>query len=30
MSNWFLEMGLLRANGSPKPAYSAYQAEAQR
>ncbi len=29
-SNWFLEMGLLRANGSPKPSYSAYQAEAQR
>jgi GH35 family endo-1,4-beta-xylanase len=29
-SSWFLEMGLLRANGSPKPAYSAYQAEAQR
>jgi len=29
-SSPFLEMGLLRANGSPKPAYAAYQAEAQR
>lgn len=29
-SSPFLEMGLLRADGSPKPAYSAYQAEARR
>jgi GH35 family endo-1,4-beta-xylanase len=29
-SSWFLEMGLLRADGSPKPAYAAYQAEAAR
>ena len=28
--SWFLKMGLLRADGSPKPAYSAYQAEARR
>ena len=27
---WLNEMGLLRADGSPKPAYSAYQAEARR
>jgi polysaccharide biosynthesis protein PslG len=29
-STWFLEMGLLRADGSPKPSYFAYQAEARR
>ena len=28
--SWFVKMGLLRADGSPKPAYSAYQAEARR
>jgi polysaccharide biosynthesis protein PslG len=27
---WLNQMGLLRADGSPKPAYSAYQAEARR
>ena len=29
-SSWFLEMGLLRADGSPKPAYAAYQAVTRR
>ena len=28
--SWFVKMGLLRSDGSPKPAYSAYQAEALR
>jgi len=29
-TSWLNDMGLLRANGSPKPSYFAYQAEAKR